>query len=138
MTGTTNLPRAAFLLSIIAFAGIAFAGIAFAGLGTLPARAQPVETIGQVAEKILMVGGKQIPLPVGRWIVAGRASVAYDGERVGAYGAIANLVLFRVNNGSVDRASSSPTPSPPPRRPPPGARPSPPRSASTGRCRRCG
>ncbi|MCC7274960.1 MAG: DUF2061 domain-containing protein [Alphaproteobacteria bacterium] len=60
---------------------------------------------GAVVERILHVGGKQVPLPEGRWIVAGSAAVPYEGgARIGAYGAIRNVVLFHLRGRAVDAA----------------------------------
>ena len=54
-----------------------------------------------VAEK-LSLGAKQIPLPAGEWRVAGYGSNV-PGEGVfGAFGAIQNLIAFRLQDGAID------------------------------------
>jgi len=67
-----------------------------------PANAQALIAQGTAVERVLQVGGKQIPLPEGRWIVAGDAGTSYTGERVGAYGVIRNIVLYRIQGRAVD------------------------------------
>ncbi len=64
--------------------------------------AQALIAQGTTVERVLDVGGKQIPLPEGRWIVAGDAGTSYEGERVGAYGVIRNIVLYRLQGRAVD------------------------------------
>jgi hypothetical protein len=45
---------------------------------------------------VLSIAGKQVPLPAGDWIVAGKAvGTLTSGSDLGGYGAIWNLVLFR-------------------------------------------
>jgi uncharacterized membrane protein len=80
--------------------GVLACGAALALLA--PGDAQALMTQGAAVERVLEVGGKQIPLPEGRWVVAGDAGTSYDGERVGAYGVIRNIVLFRLQGRAVD------------------------------------
>lgn len=72
----------------------------------LPATAQPipalVPAIGTMVEDVLPVAGKQVPLPQGSWLVAGVAQAGFDGATVGAYGRIANVILFRLAGNAVD------------------------------------
>lgn len=87
-------------LSRIAAAAALATGVLFGA--TSPARAQGLPAIGTTAERLVVVGGKQVPLPEGRWVVAGAAFTGFDGAAVGAYGRIANLVLFRVQGTEVE------------------------------------
>lgn len=57
---------------------------------------------GQLIAGKLSLGAKQIPLPTGEWRVAGYGSTV-PGEGVfGAFGAIQNLIAFRIQDGAVD------------------------------------
>ncbi|MFO1039275.1 MAG: hypothetical protein U1E45_20720 [Geminicoccaceae bacterium] len=59
--------------------------------------------VGTPVETVVEIAGKQVPLPAGQWVVAGIADTDLpNGDPVGAYGAIRNLVLFRIGNGIVD------------------------------------
>ena len=70
------------------------------------AAAQGPARIGDTVEGRLVVGGKQIPLPEGGWVVAGSGlGRLSDDERPGAFGTIRNLVLFRLNGNEVDAAA---------------------------------
>jgi uncharacterized membrane protein len=51
---------------------------------------------------LLVIAGKQVPLPEGRWLVAGAALTGFDGAAVGAFGRIANIVLFRTRGTEVE------------------------------------
>jgi hypothetical protein len=52
---------------------------------------------------VLAVAGKQVPLPAGNWIVAGRAAGALaPASDLGGDGTIWNLVLLRLSDGAVD------------------------------------
>lgn len=66
------------------------------------ARAEPA--VGDTASPIIGIAGKQVPLPDGNWIVAGRAPGAVtSGGDLGSYGAIWNVVLFRIaSDGALD------------------------------------
>jgi len=67
------------------------------------ARSQPV--VGETAPPVLAIAGKQVPLPQGNWIVAGRAPAApASADGIGSYGTIWNLVLFRLSpaTGALD------------------------------------
>ena len=57
--------------------------------------------VGDVAPPVLAIAGKQVPLPEGQWIVAGRAPGVVTPETgLGSYGTIWNLVLFRIDSAS--------------------------------------
>ncbi len=66
------------------------------------ARAEP--SVGDAAPPVLAIAGKQVPLPAGNWIIAGRApGTVTNSSGLGSYGTIWNLVLFRLSsNGTVD------------------------------------
>lgn len=66
------------------------------------ARAEPA--VGDVAPPVLAIAGKQVPLPEGNWIIAGRApGTVTQGTGLGSYGTIWNLVLFRISpSGALD------------------------------------
>jgi hypothetical protein len=80
---------AAVLLALV----LAFARVAYADV-----------PVGDSAPPVLSVAGKQVPLPGGDWVIAGRASgTLVRGSGLGGYGAIENLVLFRIaSSGRVD------------------------------------
>ena len=73
------------------------------------ARADPLTTDvrgyaqGRLLSGVVTLAGKQVPLPDGSWILAGNADTTVDAVD-GAYGAIANLVLFRLQGHVVDAA----------------------------------
>lgn len=53
--------------------------------------------VGDIAPAVLAIAGKQVPLPEGHWLVAGRATGVVTPETgLGSYGAIWNLVLLRI------------------------------------------
>lgn len=60
--------------------------------------------VGDSVPPVLTIAGKQVPLPTGNWIIAGRASgTVVRGNGIGSYGTIENLVLFRITSrGTVD------------------------------------
>jgi uncharacterized membrane protein len=58
---------------------------------------------GRLLSGVVSLAGKQVPLPDGSWILAGNADTTVDAVD-GAYGAIANLVLFRLQGHVVDAA----------------------------------
>jgi uncharacterized membrane protein len=64
-----------------------------------PGEAHPA---GAVVSGVLRVAGKQVPFPEGPWVVAGVGHERWAGDVAGAYGAIANLVLFRLQGVVVD------------------------------------
>jgi hypothetical protein len=67
----------------------------FAMLLAGPAHAEA--PVGDPVPSVLAIAGKQVPLPEGNWIIAGRAPGAVTrGSGLGSYGAIWNLVLFRI------------------------------------------
>ena len=67
----------------------------FAMLFAVPAYAEAL--VGDPAASVLTIAGKQVPLPEGNWIIAGRApGTLTRGTGLGSYGAIWNLVLFRI------------------------------------------
>ncbi|HEX6013897.1 MAG TPA: hypothetical protein VFY87_19300, partial [Geminicoccaceae bacterium] len=83
----------------------AMAGVALAGGARAPrAEAQPGETraVGTAVSGVLLLAGKQVPLPEGPWVVAGVGHERWAGDVTGAYGAIVNLVLFRLERLAVD------------------------------------
>jgi uncharacterized membrane protein len=55
---------------------------------------------GTVLEHAVRIGTRQVPLPEGRWTVAGDASYVRDDMRVGAFGRMRNLILFRLVPGA--------------------------------------
>lgn len=57
---------------------------------------------GQPVSRPLLLGAKQIPLPVGEWRVAGYGSTVPAGGVFGAFGAIQNLIAFRTEDDAVD------------------------------------
>jgi hypothetical protein len=53
--------------------------------------------VGGMVSGVLSIADKQVPLPEGRWIVAGRATgVVTPDTGLGSYGAIWNVVLLRI------------------------------------------
>jgi hypothetical protein len=74
-------------------------------LATLFASAARAELApGDRAPPVLAIAGKQVPLPEGNWIVAGRAPGAVTpGKDLGSYGTIWNVVLLRISpRGALD------------------------------------
>jgi hypothetical protein len=76
--------------------------VMFAMLFAPVAHAGPA--VGDSVPSVLTVAGKQVPLPEGNWIIAGRATgTVTQGTGLGSYGAIQNVVLFRISpNGALD------------------------------------
>jgi hypothetical protein len=74
-------------------------------LATLFASAARAELApGDRAPPVLAIAGKQVPLPEGNWIVAGRAPGAVTpGKDLGSYSTIWNVVLLRISpHGALD------------------------------------
>jgi hypothetical protein len=80
--------------------------IALAMFAMLFAACAHAETpMGDAVPSVLTIAGKQVPLPEGNWIIAGRAPGAVTrGSGLGSYGAIWNLVLFRIAPSGVPDA----------------------------------
>lgn len=80
---------------------VGLACVALVQVLPIEAVAQPFQP-GQAISGRLSLGAKQIPLPTGEWRVAGYGSTV-PGEGVfGAFGAIQNLIAFRIEDGAVD------------------------------------
>jgi uncharacterized membrane protein len=56
---------------------------------------------GAILRNMVVLDGKQVPLPAGDWLVAGTATADFDGARLGAFGRMRQLVLFQVDGGAV-------------------------------------
>ncbi len=73
------------------------------------ARAEPPATDirgsaqGRLLSGVVTLAAKQVPLPEGSWVLVGSANAAVASID-GAYGAIANVVLFRLQGRVVDAA----------------------------------
>ena len=50
--------------------------------------------IGEELRSTIAIGGKQVPLPEGRWLLAARERIASFGAAKGAYGAVEHVVLL--------------------------------------------
>lgn len=61
-------------------------------------------TVGSMVTGVLSIADKQVPLPEGQWALVGLGHEPWQGPSPGAYGAIANLVLFRLVGSVVDAA----------------------------------
>jgi uncharacterized membrane protein len=72
-------------------AGIALILLAWMTLLASPAAAL---SVGDKLSRQFMLGNKQIPLPVGEWIVAGLGTQAFTMPALGAFGTIQTAVLF--------------------------------------------
>ena len=75
-----------------------------AALGAaLPATAADLgpPSSGAILRNMVVLDGKQVPLPAGDWLVAGTATADFDGARLGAFGRMRQLVLFQVDGGAV-------------------------------------
>lgn len=68
---------------------------------SIAANAQPFQP-GQVLASPATLGAKQIPLPAGEWRVAGYGSIEPTAGVVGAFGALQNLIAFRIEGDEVD------------------------------------
>lgn len=81
------------------FAGAALALLAWITGATSPAAAL---SVGDKASHHLMLGSKQIPLPVGEWVVAGLGTQAFTMPALGAFGAIQTAVLLLTRGDRID------------------------------------
>jgi uncharacterized membrane protein len=59
-------------------------------------------SVGDRLSNQLMLGSKQIPLPVGEWIVAGLGTQAFTMPAVGAFGTIQTAVLLLARGDRID------------------------------------
>ena len=78
-------------------ASLVLAGFAMTGA----ARAQALQP-GAAVERVLEVDGKKLPLPEGRWVVGADGDSGWNDPKMGAYGYLRSLILFRVNAGRLD------------------------------------
>jgi uncharacterized membrane protein len=88
----------------------------FCAVGAIAAAAPDAGPLrpGRTLRDVVPVGGKQIPLPAGEWIVAGMGRSIADTASYGAHGTVENLVLLRVDKDRIDgiaelHANSIPT-----------------------------
>src|SRR5262249_51958181 len=72
---------------------------ACAGLAASPASAL---TAGDKASRVLVLGGKQIPLPGGEWVLAGLGTQDFEMPALGAFGTIQTAILFLTRGDRVD------------------------------------
>lgn len=77
-------------------------GITLTGTVAGAAHADGVLKPGTAVERILEVDGKRLPLPEGRWVVGGDGDSGWDDPRMGAYGYLRSLVLFRIVENKLD------------------------------------
>jgi uncharacterized membrane protein len=78
---------------------------ALSGAAPAYATSEPGYAPGRVFNGMLVMGGKQVPLPGGEWTVLGydaNTIRAGDGKHVGLHGAIENLVLARIVDKRVE------------------------------------
>lgn len=68
---------------------------------TIAAQAQSLAS-GSTVERILRVNNKEVPLPVGTWVVATDTASDWNDQSIGAYGYLRTLVLFRIVGDRVD------------------------------------
>lgn len=68
---------------------------------TIAAHAQSLAS-GSTVERILRVNNKEVPLPVGTWVVATDTASDWNDQSIGAYGYLRTLVLFRIVGDRVD------------------------------------
>jgi uncharacterized membrane protein len=57
--------------------------------------------VGDRVSGHIVLGAKQIPLPAGEWVMAGRGNQAFTMPSLGAFGAIETAILFRVLDGHI-------------------------------------
>lgn len=95
MAGLSKLSgmRVGTVLACLLLAGLALAGAA---------RAEGVLKPGATVERLLEVDGKKLPLPEGRWVVGADGDSGWNDPRMGAYGYLRSLVLFRVTDDKLD------------------------------------
>jgi uncharacterized membrane protein len=62
--------------------------------GATPTGANLTGAVGDKVSGAFVLGGKQIPLPGGEWIVAGHGTQPFHMAKLGAFGAIETAVLF--------------------------------------------
>lgn len=68
---------------------------------TIAAQAQSLAS-GSTVKRILRVNNKEVPLPVGTWVVATDTASDWNDQSIGAYGYLRTLVLFRIVGDRVD------------------------------------
>lgn len=73
------------------------------GVAPIISLANPAEELvpGDVVQGQIQLAGKQIPLPAGQWTVAGHGYDKLPGSPDLAYGAIENVVLFKLDGQTV-------------------------------------
>jgi len=59
-------------------------------------------SVGDKASHHVMLGGKQVPLPLGEWVVAGLGTQPFEMPALGAYGTIETAVLFLARGDRID------------------------------------
>jgi uncharacterized membrane protein len=74
-------------------------GLAVSGAGAI-ANAAPL-AVGEAVSGHMDLGAKQIPLPAGDWVLAGRGTQLFEMPALGAFGAIETAILFLVRDGHV-------------------------------------
>ena len=59
-------------------------------------------SVGDKVSQQVLLGGKQIPLPVGEWVVAGLGTQAFQMQALGAFGTIQTAVLFLTRGDRIE------------------------------------
>jgi uncharacterized membrane protein len=85
------------LRSLCSLFAVAFSLICATAQAATPA-------VGDAVSGYIVLGAKQIPLPAGDWLLAGRGNQAFTMPSLGAFGAIETAVLFRVLDGRIRAA----------------------------------
>lgn len=101
-TAAPASPSRAFGQRVRGFVGAALALMACAALAPSQALAQAKAlNVGDTVSGQFELGAKQIPLPAGKWVVAGLGTQQFSMPEVGAYGAIRSAVLLLTRETSV-------------------------------------
>lgn len=77
---------------------LALAAVLWGGAAPAAAVEGDRPAIGAEVRDAVLVGGKRVPLPEGRWLLAARERSAGLGEAKGAYGAVEQIVLLAVED----------------------------------------
>ncbi|WP_448188996.1 DUF2061 domain-containing protein [Azospirillum sp. sgz301742] len=85
-----------------AIASLIMAGVLAVLALAAPARAEGVLAQGATVERLLTIDGRKLPLPEGRWVVGADGDSGWNDPKLGAYGYLRSLVLFRVTEGKLD------------------------------------
>jgi uncharacterized membrane protein len=76
--------------------------LALAVWGAGPGRPASAASVGDKVSQQVVLGGKQIPLPQGEWVVAGLGTQPFQMQALGAFGTIQTAVLFLTSGDRIN------------------------------------